>query len=826
MRYLFSNLAVVLCLLMLGTMTLAQDVRGVEAVDSQVDSNEVPVESVEPSRVLRLIDFEERRLGNPEDLPMHWLKLEGSNLPHYVNGKLTRDTARNGEFSFRFDLNGGSLLYRYDPKRVPVREGAHYRVETWVKTTPLPHARARLTAYFVDQDLRPLFDTIVHSAVYAATGPSDNWQRLSVELSTEPSSDKSGKAATGADSVKRDVAVRPTYLVVELGLLQPNQYAPSTLGQRTLFAQDIRGTCWWDDLSVSQVPKVMLSTDRPGNIFRRGEAVNLRVRVNDRVTDDLAGQLVIRDARGEVVYQRSGAQDISSTESNSNDEKHAILSVPPLRPGWYTASLAMTSRGVLVGEQSLDLIQLADDGPISGLPGSAPGTDPINGSSGSTGLTSRARVKGYFPDRRFGVIATDLPFEGWDELPDVLPFLSVGRVKLAVWSRHGDVQGYDAVHFDHLLERLGELGITPTACLVDLPPRIAEEISALRQSQSLTQGLVSRPDVVEDAASRWVKLLDAPPDIWRPQLAYLISRHAQHLDRWQLGADGTEAFVTNPQMRDVYGLVYKEFEGLMNRPDLAMPWPGWYELDGQLPATVALSVPSSVLPSQLPLYIQDLNTGATSATQSPAKSSPQLSINLELLDAQQYGRETQIRDFAQRVVYALAGGATRIDLPLPFTVKKVGDAVVKQPQELLLIMRTLITTLGHAQFKGKVPIAENVEAFLFDKNGQGILVLWSRGNDPAPKKLPLNLGQAPMRVDLWGNVTPLVRGALADASATGVSTIQPALDVSLDIGPMPTFLIDIDGPAAQLRAGVGFDRPLIESSFQPHRRNFRFTNPY
>jgi len=71
-----------------------------------------------------------------------------------------------------------------------------------------------------------------------------------------------------------------------------------------------------------------------------------------------------------------------------------------------------------------------------------------------------------------------------------------------------------------------------------------------------------------------------------------------------------------------------------------------------------------------------------------------------------------------------------------------------------------------------------------------------------------------------------VRGALADASATGVSTIQPALDVSLDIGPMPTFLIDIDGPAAQLRAGVGFDRPLIESSFQPHRRNFRFTNPY
>jgi hypothetical protein len=520
------------------------------------------------------------------------------------------------------------------------------------------------------------------------------------------------------------------------------------------------------------------------------------------------------------VYQRSGAQYIASTQVDSTDEKHVILSVPALRPGWYSASLAMSSRGVLVGEQSLDLIQLADEGPLAGLPGQVVPTDPFD-------PHPRTLAKTYFPDRRFGVIATDLPFDGWHELPDVLPFLSVGRVKLAVWSQHGDVQGYDAAKFDHLLERLGELGITPTACLVDLPPRIAEEIDAVRQSQSLIHGLVSKPDVVEDEASRWVRLLDAPVDTWRPQLAHLISRHAQHLDRWQLGADGTDAFVTRPKMRDVYGLVYREFAGLMNRPDLAMPWPGWYEMDGQLPATVALSVPSSVLPSQLPLYIQDLSASATSSSQAFAKeaqSFPTLSINLELLDAQQYGRETQIRDFAQRVVYALAGGATRIDLPLPFNVKKVGVDVVKQPQELLLVMRTLITTLGHAEFKGKVPIAENVEAFLFDRSGQGILVLWSRGNDPAPKKLPLNLGTAPVRVDLWGNVTPLVRGVSVEALNTNLGL--PASDVSLDIGPMPTFLIDIDGPAAQLRAGVGFHRPLIESSFQPHRRTFHFTNPY
>ena len=49
------------------------------------------------NRVLRTIDFEERRLGNAEDLPMHWIKADGEGLPHYVNGKLSTDRARSGE---------------------------------------------------------------------------------------------------------------------------------------------------------------------------------------------------------------------------------------------------------------------------------------------------------------------------------------------------------------------------------------------------------------------------------------------------------------------------------------------------------------------------------------------------------------------------------------------------------------------------------------------------------------------------------------------------------------------------------------------------------
>src|SRR3954452_22492329 len=100
-----------------------------------------PVQPADVSRIVRTFDSEERRLGNVEELPMHWAKVDGPGLPHYVNGQLATGRTRNGEYSFRFDLNGGSLIYRYDAGQIPVIRGAHYRIEGFCQTTVLPNAR-------------------------------------------------------------------------------------------------------------------------------------------------------------------------------------------------------------------------------------------------------------------------------------------------------------------------------------------------------------------------------------------------------------------------------------------------------------------------------------------------------------------------------------------------------------------------------------------------------------------------------------------------------------------------------------------------------------
>ena len=52
-------------------------------------------------------------------------------------------------------------------------------------------------------------------------------------------------------------------------------------------------------------------TNRPGNLFRRGEPLRLEVLVNDRFTDDLSAQVLVRDALGKLVYQRTRSPKMS-----------------------------------------------------------------------------------------------------------------------------------------------------------------------------------------------------------------------------------------------------------------------------------------------------------------------------------------------------------------------------------------------------------------------------------------------------------------------------------------------------------------------------------
>ncbi len=694
-----------------------------------------PATPADPSRVLHTFDFEERGQGNTEDLPMYWQKVSGIEFPHYVTGRITTDRHRSGTHSFRMDLDGGNCTYRYEPGRIHVQAGARYRVEALCQTTALSHARARVSAYFTDIDLHPLPATVRHSDLYSGDSTEDGWHTMAVEVTAD--------------------APDAAFLVVQMELLQPDQYASTSLGQRSLFLQDVHGTAWFDDVSISQVPEVTLSTNSPINIFHKSDVATLIAQVDDRSADDLTVQLQVTDSQGRRVYQRTGDDAASTSQPLGPGLRKMTIALPAVTPGWYRASLITTSHGVLVGQQSLDWVRLADDDPAT------------------------------VPDPRFGVIATDLPADAWSQLPRLLPLLSVGRVKLALWSKTSDIQQMDAAVLDKLFDNLRQEGIFARGCLLSLPPKLAESLNG----------------------SGWLQLLTARDDAWQEQLSFLISRNANHFERWQLGADGTDDFANNQDMQKVYAKVRGKYAGLLDKPDLAMPYPMSYELPTPLPASLALSVPPSILPSEIPLYLQELQGHDAN-----------LSVSLSSVDAEAYDRETRIRDMVQRVVCSIAGGATQIDLPLPLEPHTHGERVTYEPTEMVVIQHTLLSTLGGAVFRGKLPLADDIDAYLFDKAGQGVLVLWDKNDVVEAQPLAVNLGEHPARVSLWGNVSPLLHAGAPDPSGSG--------QVLLKVGRMPIILTGIDSEMGQLRASVSFDQPLIESSFTPHTRHVRFSNPY
>ncbi len=125
----------------------------------------------DPSKLVYRFDFEEQKLGNYEDLPMHWhvigrqprttnpnfmrmpLHVEMVNRPGFPTYTEVRFDTRqyvSGEHSLYLGLNGGSAGAFLEVGSIPVLPGADYLVTACVRTSMLDRARARVLAYFIE----------------------------------------------------------------------------------------------------------------------------------------------------------------------------------------------------------------------------------------------------------------------------------------------------------------------------------------------------------------------------------------------------------------------------------------------------------------------------------------------------------------------------------------------------------------------------------------------------------------------------------------------------------------------------------------------------
>ena len=785
-----SNIAVRAGAILLGACALVATVRaqGHEEATPIPPHSDTPTPpaaaaAVNPgSRIIKTFDFEEKAAGNFETTPMFWSKVADRGYPIYAAGKFVTDVHRSGATSFRMDIDGGSVAYQFEPGRIEANPNADYYVLGFVKTTPMEHARAEISAWFADDKGHPIPGTMVHSDHYASP----------VRAALGGAGAAAGAGAGGADAEwhvlhlylpGQNIAAIKS-LVLQMGLLQPQQMSNGALGKFELYHQDIKGSAWFDDLVVFQLPRLALACPPKvaGNIFASGQAAQLDLTVSDLGRDKLSAAVSIADAEGKRVAGERWDIEVDATKPWTQRYEAGLLP-----PGEYTATLDVLDRNSLVARRKVRFLCLS-----------------------AASLYDR-------PAAEFGVCATEWPAEVWNELPVILRHTGVGVVKLPAWRREMSEEALlrQDQPFDALINALSRLEIRTQASFAEVPTVVRERLIDKKAGQG---------DSV-------LSLMEADPSIWRPYMSFLLARYAARVDLWELGGHGDGGAAdrfggADARFARQYGKAYAELAGLLSKPQLEIPWNALYDFDAkQYPhAVLDLRLPASIRPAQIPAYIASFAAemnGAAAATSpamtgpattapatlpgvAPLPVAPDVIAFVEPLDASNYRRNDRLGDFAQRVVYARSAGprATFIDLPVERRSALGSLAAFSEPDELLSVYRTLVRSLGGAACKGELKIAPGIKAFLFDHHGVATIALWSdaRPQDETALDLPLGPGGA-RRVDLLGNAAPLAADAktgLTRVTLTGTPVLLEQVDSRL-LELRGSFTLD----PARMPAGVG-----------------------
>ncbi len=273
-------------------------------------------------RIVRRFGFEELELV-PVRLPRPWQNLADElGLPRFGDWAVRDDRAAEGRWALRLDPDGVPMAFGVPSGVILVYPTTDYRVRCRVRTEGIAHGRAQLVAMLCDADGRTIEGSIVRSP---ARRSPDRWSTLEV---------------TVPGRFPEAVSLR-----VELHLLQPSRPDPAddpvAAARPTLV--DVRGSAWFDDVTVEHRSRVDLTTNGAGGVIVAPLPPRLTVTVHDLTTAGLEADLLVRDADGRVVDHHRIDRVRASTPIVRE------LALPG--HGWYEAELLVRADDVLAGRR-------------------------------------------------------------------------------------------------------------------------------------------------------------------------------------------------------------------------------------------------------------------------------------------------------------------------------------------------------------------------------------------------------------------------------------------------------------------------------------------
>lgn len=515
-----------------------------------------------------------------------------------------------------------------------------------------------------------------------------------------------------------------------------------------IYQQDIDGSAFWDDLRIYRLPRVRISTDVPGNVFPPGTPAHLRITVQGVEQVDSGVMLTIRDAAGIIRLQ----QVVNGRGPQWRGDQW-VLPLAKLEPGRYEAELMVsTSEGALT-RQMCRFICLAE-------------------------------VPGVVQRSGLGLYLTGVPME---QLPTALVLAShmrAGSIKLSAWLGHGEVKaelpeprlaaarGSDDAMLA-VLTKAHAMGMTPELVLDRLP---ADIMGGPDTSHSLLESLASPPPPLEEA------------------MLLMLARYGLQVGSWQIGPPFSEQVLWDEEAPKAYQTVSKWMRRILDHQKVLLSWSADFDYELKVPARLSLAVGSACQPQELPDILGNFRGRIGDVFLEMPRASTR--------------RMERLSDLALRYAYIRCGGADRIFMPPPWRVLEDGTV---EPDELLMVGRTLAGWLGDAECTGVARLSDSTVAVIFRKGNEGRMIVHSQADGKEEPQIRLSLPPGAFAVDLWGRRRELTH-------------VEGQVVLPVD-GP-PLIIVGCDADALALRASLRVAPQVLNSRFDRQSAAISFVNPY
>lgn len=639
-------------------------------------------------RLVRVFDFEESGF-NPLPVPFGWIRAQNDpavprdrpGFPIWNGAVLDEESpAVSGTTTVYLPAHGGSTSLRLLSGVIGVFPGADYGVTVRVRTEHMVHARAALAARLLDQQGRTLAKTETISRLVRTDG---EWTDLLVQV-------------PGIDD-------RAAYLQLEMLVLQPRQQ-PGQDRTRPfrVWHDDFHAGAWFDDLTVTLMPRLEMDTGHPGQVIPAGATPELGVLVRDLTGEHLTARVIVIDADGRMV------DEMTLRPGQGRLVERFTPALPA--PGWYRAAMMVEGNDTPVGMGVLDFAWGApeDEGAARSMSFSvsAPAVDPANAAA----------------------------------LPTMVAWSRVARAVVGVWdstltletAQPGVNPAFDAVR------TLLDGGIEVTAALDSAPGDLAALIG--RDAWDV-------PGV-----------LSADASLWMPWSEHMLDEFGQGVLSWRIGqsTSGTDAARLSDQIATVGSVIAQWVPG----PEIRSTWPAGVAIPGRLIAPGrGLVVRDDGAGADDALGELVTGWAANARSAGTRGDAPTLTVEFPSTRDGRLSRAV-LGKLARRVITAWAAahragveGAVRFTLSEPWR-STGGMRPIMMPTPELAAWRTLASVLGPSDGVGAVrelDLLPGVRTLLAGQGDDGVLIAWLTDPDAPVRTLDLPLNTGPVRrVDLLG----------------------------------------------------------------------------